>query len=209
MRTASPTVVLSSLLALSLAAGCDDAPPTSPPSAAEKPAPAKPSPDQPKEPPAEADVKPPSKAEPDTKPETNEEPPPAAVAEGMAKLALPELGLHAVAPTGTTVGPAAIEGGTLVRASDFVAIVIPAADPRPATAEAATKHRALRSRRNVKTETLDDGWVVTFQEANEWGPVYFAQVRRELAGKAVWCESASGGPRVQAETVEFCSSLTP
>ena len=199
MPTARPTAAFFSALTLVLVIGCDDAPSTSSPGGGKGDAP--PPKNQP-------ETKP--KAEPEAPAKAEATPPVAApIAKGMTKLDFPALSLHAVAPQGATASPATVEGGTLVHASEFVAIVLPAADPRPTTAEAAAKHRALRSRRDVKTETLEDGWVVTFREANDWGPVYFAQVRREIAGTPIWCESATGGPRMQAKTVEFCSSLAP
>ncbi|MEX1363164.1 MAG: hypothetical protein AB1Z98_08565 [Nannocystaceae bacterium] len=137
------------------------------------------------------------------------EPAPSEAPVADASLQLATLGLRARAPEGTETVPAAVEGGILVRGPDLFVVVLPDPTTRPATLEDATRQVARISSRAPITESLSDGWVLTLEASHELGPVQVAQVRRELAGTVIWCESVVTYPEQRDRAVSLCKSLTP
>lgn len=137
------------------------------------------------------------------------EPAPSESTAAGASLQLAALGLRARAPEGTETVPAAVEGGILVRGPDLFVVVLPDPATRPATLEDATRRAARISSHAPVTESLSDGWVLTVEASNELGPVQVAQVRRELGGTVIWCESVVSYPEQRDRAVSLCKSLTP
>jgi len=124
-----------------------------------------------------------------------------------APLDLPKLGLKADAPAGSTVNDAIIGGGHLVMGPGLVVNVLEASDTQPKTVEDAKGEADLFSPKNLKEEKLADGWVLTFDNEGGLGKNYFAHVRRDIGGKAIWCETTASAPEQQTGAVNFCKSL--
>ena len=62
--------------------------------------------------------------------------------------------------------------------------------------------------KNVKTETLPDGWVLTYENTGSLGSNYFVNIRREIGGKAYLCDTMQSTPEQQAKAIAFCKSLS-
>ncbi len=124
-----------------------------------------------------------------------------------AAIDLPKLGLKAEAPTGTNVGDAIMGNGHMVTGPNLVATVSEATDSQPKTGDDAKKEADMFNPKNAKVDTLPDGWVLTFDNEGSMGKNFFVQVRRDIGGKAIWCDTTSSSPEQQTNAVNFCKSL--
>ena len=124
-------------------------------------------------------------------------------------LDLPKLGLKGDAPAESNAGDAIGGGvGHMVQGpGGFVATVEVASDTRPKTAEDAKKEADMYTPKNLKDEKLADGWAITFDNEGGLGKNYFVNVRRDIDGKSIWCETTSSTPEQQASVLAFCKSL--
>ena len=123
-------------------------------------------------------------------------------------LDLPRVGLKADAPAGTEVKDAMTGGvGHMLMGPGLVANVEVASDTRPKTVDDAKKEADMYTPKNLKDEKLPDGWAITFDNEGGMGKNYFVNVRREIDGKAVWCETTVSTPEQQTHAVNFCKSL--
>jgi hypothetical protein len=122
-------------------------------------------------------------------------------------LSLAKLSLKAEAPTGATVGKALVGDGLMIQGPNLVVTVEAASRTRPKTLKDAQKEAKSYSPTNVKTETLPDGWALTFQNKGSMGANFFVNVRREIGGKAFWCETTGSQPEQQTNALNVCKSL--
>ena len=127
---------------------------------------------------------------------------------GSAKLNLEKLGLTAEGPGGSKVGDAVVGSGVMVQGPGLVVGVEEASDSRPKTADAAKEDADMYSPQNMQSEDLEDGFVVTFENEGGMGKNYFVNVRREIGGKAYWCDTTASSPEQSANAVAFCKSLS-
>jgi hypothetical protein len=119
---------------------------------------------------------------------------------------LPKLGLKMDAPAGSTVSDG-IMGGVMVQGPNLIVTIDEATDTRPKTAEDATKDVDMYNPQNAKSEKLADGFALTFENTGDLGKNYWVHVRRELGGKAYWCETTSSSPEQQTAALAACKSL--
>lgn len=124
-----------------------------------------------------------------------------------APLDLPKLGLKAEAPAESTVNDAIMGSGHMIMGPGLVVNVAEASETQPKTVEDAKKESELFSPKNLKDEKLADGWVITFDNEGSMGKNFFAQVRRDIGGKAIWCETTASEAAQQTNAVNFCKSL--
>ena len=79
----------------------------------------------------------------------------------------------------------------------------------PQTVDEAKSDASMYSPKNLKTEVLPDGWVLTFENKGGMGTNYWVQVRRDIGGKTYNC-STTGSDADQAKAVvAACKSLRP
>ena len=71
----------------------------------------------------------------------------------------------------------------------------------------AKKEADMFNPKNAKVDTLPDGWVLTFDNEGSMGKNFFVQVRRDIGGKAIWCETTVAMPEQQTNALNFCKSL--
>lgn len=121
-------------------------------------------------------------------------------------LELTKLGLKMDAPAGSTVGDG-IMGGVMVQGPNLVVTVDEANDSRPKTGEDAAKEADMYNPQEPKTEKLADGFAFTFVNTGDLGKNYWVHVRREIGGKAYWCETTSSSPEQQTNALAACKSL--
>jgi hypothetical protein len=85
----------------------------------------------------------------------------------------------------------------------------PAQDGNPKDLATARGNAQGQSPTKQSDETLTDGWVLTFEAPGDGGTKYVAQVRREIAGTAYWCEGTETSADRQLAVIDFCKSLAP
>ncbi|MCA9712280.1 MAG: hypothetical protein KDK70_40965 [Myxococcales bacterium] len=140
---------------------------------------------------------------------------PEPVAEGPAasagsaaggKVVLEKLGLSAQVPAGTGVDDAVMGEGLMIQGPDITVTVAEAAQTHPKTEDEAKKAAEEYRPRDLASESLEDGWALTFVndgiETN-----YFVHVRREIGGKSYWCETMAASAEEQAKALAVCKSL--
>jgi hypothetical protein len=128
-----------------------------------------------------------------------------AAAGGSVSLA--KLGLKADAPDGSRVSDAVMGDGVMIQGPNLVVTVEVASESKPKTIEDAKKDAEMFSPQNVQTEKLADGWAFSFENKGSAGTNYFVKVRREIGGKAYWCETIASNPDQKANALKACKSL--
>jgi hypothetical protein len=120
---------------------------------------------------------------------------------------LDKLGLQADLPKGATVGDGILGDGVLIQGADLVVSVEEASNTRPATVEAAKEEADMYSPKSLETESLADGWALTFENTGSMGTNYFVQVRRDIGGKTYWCDTTASRPAQKTNALAVCKSL--
>jgi hypothetical protein len=65
----------------------------------------------------------------------------------------------------------------------------------------------MYSPKNLKTENLADGWLISYDNTGGAGANYFATVRRDIAGKTYMCSTTTNEASRQAAVIAACKSL--
>ncbi len=134
----------------------------------------------------------------------DEAPEPERVSAGGA-FALPALNLQLDVPAGSTVRE--MLGAQMISGAG-VTLSIKAANPMsPADIEAARDQAEMYNGTNVSEETLDDGFVMTYQNTGGMGDNFFAVVRRQIRETAYMCESTTADAAQRDAAVAACRSL--
>jgi len=120
---------------------------------------------------------------------------------------LPKLALKASVPDVHEIVDAQAGDGIWIRIPGATINVEAATKSTPKNAVEAMKLNDMYSPKNAGTEKLADGWAVTFMNEAPRGRNFFVQVRREIGGKAFWCETVAGEKKKQAEALGICKSL--
>lgn len=122
-----------------------------------------------------------------------------------AALKLPKLGLTIDAPAESTVGDAIIGEGHMITAPGVGAISI--TTEKPQTLDEAKEDAKLFTPKNLKGETLPDGWVLTYDNTGSMGANFFVEVRRKIDGKDLKCGTTTNAAEQAAAAVAACKSL--
>lgn len=123
----------------------------------------------------------------------------------MAKL--PKLGLQVELPMGSTVEDAIVGDGHMIMSVTGPFNVALAGADKPKTVDAAKKDAEMFNPQNFKSETLPDGWVVTWENTGSAGTNYWLTVRREIGGKAYICDTSVAGEAQRSAALKACKSL--
>ena len=136
--------------------------------------------------------------------------PPAAEPAAAGPLELSSLGLKIEGPAGTEVKPGLGGKGHMVQGPGLVLTVDLASDFTPKTLEDGKKESEMYTEvTNLKEETLEDGWAVTWENQGGMGTNYVVNVRREIGDKSVWCTTTASQPEQQANALAACKSIKP
>ncbi|MFO0672001.1 MAG: hypothetical protein U0235_20655 [Polyangiaceae bacterium] len=133
----------------------------------------------------------------------------APAAKGGAPLTinLPKFGLKGQA-AGETEAPIIGDGDpAMVMAATFAANVSEAKKTDPKKLKEGQDAAKIFNPKNMKSETLADGWAITYTNTGSLGTNYFVSVRREIGGKGYLCETTQTTPEQQAAALSFCKSL--
>ncbi len=129
-------------------------------------------------------------------------------AAGPKVITLAKFGLKGTAP-GETEDPIVGTGDpAMVMAAQFTVNVSEAKPTDPKTLKDGQSAAKLFNPKNEKTETLADGWALTYENTGSMGTNYFVSVRREIGGKGYMCETMQSTTDQQAKSLAFCKSLT-
>ncbi len=136
--------------------------------------------------------------------------PPAAEPAAAGPLELSSLGLKIEAPAGTEVKPGLGGKGHMIQGPGLVLTVNESSDFTPKTLEDGKKEsESYNGVKNLKEETLEDGWAVTWENEGGMGTNYVVNVRREIGDKSVWCSTTAAQPEQQANALAACKSIKP
>ena len=119
---------------------------------------------------------------------------------------LPKLGLQIDAPGEITVGDAIMGEGHMLRGEGVGAMQIEI--PKTSqTLEEAKSDAGMYTPKNLKTETLPDGWVMSFENTGSMGTNYFVEVRRDIDGKTYKCTTTGSEASQAGAVLAACKSL--
>jgi hypothetical protein len=119
---------------------------------------------------------------------------------------LPALGLQLDVPGDVNVGDAIGAKGHMLQGSGIGAMQIEAFD-KPKTLDEAKTDAADYSPKNVKGETLPDGWTLTYDNSGSMGANYFVTVRRDIGGASYKCSTTGSDPKQAEAVLAACKSL--
>ncbi|MCA9688900.1 MAG: hypothetical protein R3A51_17980 [Nannocystaceae bacterium] len=128
-------------------------------------------------------------------------------AAGPSTIELGSLPLKADVPAGAKADKAIVGDGVMIQGPGLVVTIEEASDTRPKTLDDAKKDAEMYTPQNWKQEELADGWAVSFENTGGMGTNYFVEVRRDIGGKAYWCETTASQPEQQTNALNVCKSL--
>ena len=121
---------------------------------------------------------------------------------------LPRLGLRLKLDPGAHIEDALVGEGVMIRGPGLELLVEAAGPARPATLEAMRKDAESYAPQNVVTETLPDGWALTFDAEGGVGRNYWLEARRTLGDQAFFCEATTSKPELRDGALAACKRLT-
>ena len=121
---------------------------------------------------------------------------------------LPKLNLQVDVPGTAEVGDAIMGDGNMVQGEAVGAMQVELAK-KPQTLDEAKSDADMYSPKNLKADTLADGWALTFENTGSMGKNYFVEVRRDIGGKTYTCSTTTGSDKQAAGTLAACKTLRP
>jgi hypothetical protein len=132
-------------------------------------------------------------------------------AEGAAKAGptkLTKLNLQIDVPGEVEVSDGMSEGGQMLQGADIGAMEV-SIPKTPQTIDEAKSDADMYTPKNLKTEKLADGWVISYDNTGSMGANYFATVRRDIGGKTYTCGTTTNEASRQAAVIAACKTLRP
>jgi hypothetical protein len=119
---------------------------------------------------------------------------------------LPKLGLSIDVPGKVDVSDAIMGDGHMLMGSGIGAMTVEI-NAKPQTLDEAKSDADMYTPKNLKDETLADGWVLTFDNTGSMGKNYFVNVRRDIDGKTYSCSTTGSNASQAAAVVAACKTL--
>jgi len=110
---------------------------------------------------------------------------------------LDKLGLQLDVPGEVTVGAGIGGDGAMLQASSVGAMSL----------DQAKSDAGMYTPKNLKAETLPDGWTLTYDNTGSAGANYFVQVRRDIGGKSYLCQTTTDTAERAQTVLAACKSL--
>lgn len=123
-----------------------------------------------------------------------------------AAVKLPKLGLALDAPGEVTVGDAIVGDGHMLQGGGIGAMSVEVAKS-PQTLDEAKEDAKTYTPKNVKADTLPDGWALTFENKGAAGDNFWVDVRRTIDGKLIKCGTTGSDAGQAAAVLAACKSL--
>ena len=130
-------------------------------------------------------------------------------AEGEAKAGptkLAKLDNLSIDTGGAEVGDGIGGDGVMLTGGAFGALTV-SIQKTPQSVDEAKSDAGMYSPKNLKAETLPDGYVVTYDNSGSMGANFFVQARRDIGGKTYSCSTTVSNADQQAAAVAACKSL--
>ena len=125
-------------------------------------------------------------------------------ASGPAKL--PKLGLVIDVPGEVNVSDAVMGEGNMLQGSSVGAMQVEI-EKKTQTLDEAKADADMYSPKNVKAETLSDGWALSFENKGSMGANFFVDVRRTIDGKLYKCWVTTGEAKQAEAVLAACKTL--
>jgi hypothetical protein len=123
-----------------------------------------------------------------------------------AAVKLSKLGLTLDAPGKVDVADGIGGDGHMLTGSGVGAFSVETAKT-PATLDEAKEDAKMYTPKNLKDETLPDGWALTFENKGAAGTNYWVDVRRSIDGKIYKCGTTGSDAGQAAAVLAACKSL--
>jgi hypothetical protein len=123
-----------------------------------------------------------------------------------AAVKIDKLGLTLDVPGKVDVGKAIGGEGAMLTGGGIGAMQVEVAKAATPLAEAKSD-ADMYTPKNLKTEELPDGWVLTYENKGGMGTNYFVDVRRTIDGKNYKCSTTGSDSKQAANVVTACKSL--
>jgi hypothetical protein len=95
----------------------------------------------------------------------------------------------------------------LIMFGHFTVTIDDAKPTDPKTIKEGQEAAKMFNPKDMKTETLSDGWALTYKNTGSAGENFFVNVRRDIGGKAYTCETTQNTAEQQKLALAFCKSL--
>jgi hypothetical protein len=123
-----------------------------------------------------------------------------------AAVKLPKLGFVIDAPGEVTVGDAIMGEGHMLQGEAIGAMSVEVAKA-PQTVDEAKEDAKMYTPKNLKADTLPDGFALTFENKGAAGSNFWVDVRRTVDGKVIKCSTTSSDGGQAAAVLTACKSL--
>ena len=121
---------------------------------------------------------------------------------------LPKLGLSIDVGGKVEVGDAIMGEGHMLQGESIGAMQIEIADKKK-TLDDAKSDAEMYGPKDLKDETLPDGWAVTYSNTGSMGKNFFVDVQRDIGGKTIHCSTTGSEEKQQQAVLAACKSLKP
>ncbi len=119
---------------------------------------------------------------------------------------LPKLGLSIDVPGKVEVGDAIMGEGHMLQGESIGAMQIEVADAKKSIDDA-KGDADMYSPKDLKAETLPDGWALTYSNTGSMGKNFFVDVQRDIGGKTYHCSTTGSEEKQQQAVLAACKSL--
>ena len=119
---------------------------------------------------------------------------------------LPKLGLSIDVPGKVEVGDAIMGEGHMLQGESIGAMQIEVADKKK-TLDDAKSDAEMYGPKDLKDETLPDGYALTYSNTGSMGANFFVDVQRDIGGKTYHCSTTGSEAKQQAAVLAACKSL--
>jgi hypothetical protein len=121
---------------------------------------------------------------------------------------LPKLNLSIDVPGKVEVGDAIMGEGHMLQGESIGAMQIEVAEKKK-TLDDAKSDAEMYGPKDLKDETLPDGWAVTYSNTGSMGKNFFVDVQRDIGGKTYHCSTTGSEEKQQQAVLAACKSLKP
>jgi hypothetical protein len=121
---------------------------------------------------------------------------------------LPKLNLSIDVPGKVEVGDAIMGEGHMLQGESIGAMQIEIAEKKK-TLDDAKSDAEMYGPKDLKDETLPDGWAVTYSNTGSMGKNFFVDVQRDIGGKTYHCSTTGSEEKQQQAVLAACKSLKP
>ncbi|HEY4244601.1 MAG TPA: hypothetical protein VGM88_32530 [Kofleriaceae bacterium] len=123
-----------------------------------------------------------------------------------AAVKLAKLGVELDLPGEVSPGDGLGDDSIMITGSDIGAMDVDLAKT-PQSVEDAKSDANMFTPKNLKVDTLPDGYAITFDNKGDMGANFFVDVQRTIGGKAYKCATTTNTAERQAAVLAACKTL--